>query len=406
MQTFASVQVQRWLLVGVALVAALWFLYAAQTALLPFVLGLVLAYVLLPLVNLLEGALPWPRDRSLRRSLAVLLIYLAGLSALALAVAYLVPALAQQVSQFLDRLPIYAQRIQANLEEWTIQYRTMVPEDVQAWVDQQIQAGIASLQGVGQGLLLNLVRMVSATIGTVLGLFIIPIWLFFVLKDQPRAMPAFYGIFPPSVRPAVRDTVFIVDYILGRYIRTQLLLGGMVGLATFVGLTAIGVPFAPVLAVIGGFGELIPIIGPILGAIPAILVALATDPSHLIPVLILYWGIQFLENNLLVPRMQGAAVQLPPPIIMMLLVGAGEAVGIWGMLAAVPLAAILRDVFVYFYRRAGGHLPPTATEVALAAYLATHTRGERAAPEALAPAVVGKGREEEHERPEGVVGQP
>lgn len=373
MQAPASPRQWRWLLVAVALIGLGWFISAAGTALFPFALGLVLAYVLLPVVNGIEAVLPWPSHASLQRSLAILLVYLAVIVMVAVALISLVPTLVQQVTHFMELLPSYVERIQEDLEGWTSQYRAAVPEEVQAWVDRQVQAAVASLQGIGQSLALSAVRMVSSTVGTVIGLFIVPVWLFFVLKDQRQAMPAFYGMFPPDLRPTVRDIVFMVDYVLGRYIRAQLLLGLVVGVVTLAGLTALGVPFAPVLAVIAGIGELIPIIGPILGAIPAVLVVLATDPSRVFAVVLLFWGIQIIENNFLVPRIQGSAVQLPPPIIMILLVGAGEAIGVWGMLAAVPVAAILRDVFVYLYRRAGGHLPPTPTEQALAARVATET---------------------------------
>ena len=353
-----------------ALTAAGWFFWTAGTALFPFALGSVLAYILLPLVNGLERVLPWPPAPSARRPLAILLVYIAVFGTAGAGLAYLAPALAREAAHFLELLPTYVEDAQASLEGWTSQYRTTIPETAQTWVDQQVESAAAGLQAVGAAVALNAVQMVSATVSTVLGLFIIPVWLFFVLKDQPKAMPAFYGIFPPETRATARDIVFIVDYVLGRYVRAQLLLGLFIGLVTLIGLTALGIPFAPVLAVIGGIGELIPIVGPILGAVPAVLVVLATDPSQTVVVILLYWGIQILENNLLVPRIQGSALQLPPAIIMILLVAAAEVVGIWGMIVIVPVAAILRDVFVYLYRRVGGHLDATATEVALEARLA------------------------------------
>ena len=117
----------------------------------------------------------------------------------------------------------------------------------------------------------------------------------------------------------------------------------------FVGLFLLGIRFSAVLGVIAGVTELVPVIGPLLGAIPGSLVTLATSPNDLVPVLLLYVGIQLVENALLVPRIQGRAVEIHPAIIMVILVVASEAAGLWGVLLAVPVAAVARDVFKYFY---------------------------------------------------------
>ena len=97
--------------------------------------------------------------------------------------------------------------------------------------------------------------------------------------------------------------------------------------------------------------ELIPVLGPILGAIPAILVTFTNEPDKVLLVALLFIGVQFVENTLLVPRVQGQAVSIHPAFIMVLLVLASEVAGLWGMLLAVPLAAVSRDVFLYLYHR-------------------------------------------------------
>ncbi|MCX8213089.1 MAG: AI-2E family transporter [SAR202 cluster bacterium] len=97
-----------------------------------------------------------------------------------------------------------------------------------------------------------------------------------------------------------------------------------------------------------GAFELIPIIGPLLGAIPGVLVALATSPGDLLWVVLLYTGVQLVENVVLVPRIQGRAVDIHPAIIMLLLVISSEVAGLRGVIVAVPLAAVARDVFLYF----------------------------------------------------------
>ena len=121
-------------------------------------------------------------------------------------------------------------------------------------------------------------------------------------------------------------------------------------IAVVVGAVALIVPpaFREATELVDSVPELIPIIGPLLGAIPGVLVALATLPGDLLWVVLLYTGVQLVENVVLVPRIQGRAVDIHPAIIMLLLVISSEVAGLWGVIVAVPLAAVPRDVFLYF----------------------------------------------------------
>jgi predicted PurR-regulated permease PerM len=124
-----------------------------------------------------------------------------------------------------------------------------------------------------------------------------------------------------------------------------------VGALATIALLIIGVPFAPVLGLIAGIFEVLPNIGPYLGAIPAILIALATDPVSAIWVALAFFIIQMIENLILVPRISGKSVKLHPALVMMVLVIGGQLAGLWGMLIAVPVTAMIRDVFLYLYLR-------------------------------------------------------
>jgi hypothetical protein len=121
-----------------------------------------------------------------------------------------------------------------------------------------------------------------------------------------------------------------------------------------------GVQLSLALAVWAGVTELIPILGPWLGAIPALLIVAGTEPDLLIPVALLYLIVQQLENNLLVPRIQGHAVDIHPAMVILLLVVGGAAFGFIGLVIIVPLAAILRELFWYVDRRLAGATPDQA----------------------------------------------
>jgi predicted PurR-regulated permease PerM len=116
-------------------------------------------------------------------------------------------------------------------------------------------------------------------------------------------------------------------------------------------LVIIGVPFALILGLIAGVFEVLPYVGPILGAIPAVIVALLTDPGKALWVVIAFIAIQQVENLLLVPRVAGKSVKLHPALVMVVLVIGNQLAGFWGMLMAVPVTAVIRDIFKYLYLR-------------------------------------------------------
>ena len=148
--------------------------------------------------------------------------------------------------------------------------------------------------------------------------------------------------------------------MIGRYLRGQLLLGFVVGVATFIGLMVLDVNLAIALAVFAGVAELIPIIGPFIGALPALVIVAATDPDKIVWVLLLYLLVQQVENHLLVPRVQGHAVDLHPAVIIMLLAVAGTVFGFIALIVIIPLVALLRELFWYADHRLSGLAPREA----------------------------------------------
>jgi predicted PurR-regulated permease PerM len=192
---------------------------------------------------------------------------------------------------------------------------------------------------------------VFSSFNFLVGLVIIPFWLFYVLQDESRVTKGVLQALHPELRPDVQRLATLIDNVLSAYVRGQLILCLFVGVLATLALSIIGVPFAPVLGLIAGVFEVLPNIGPFLGAIPAILIAVATDPISAIWVALAFFAIQMIENLILVPRISGQSVKLPPALVMLVLVVGGQLAGLWGMLIAVPVTAIIRDVFLYLYLR-------------------------------------------------------
>jgi predicted PurR-regulated permease PerM len=338
-----------WLAMSLLVVGMLW---AARPVLVPFILGLVLAYLLLPLVHWLERLMPsrlhtW----GVARPLSIILSYLVFLILIAGLIAFVVPVMARQVGSFVERLPEYSTRLQDLVDRGLQWYRYNIPDE---W-KQNIEGSLADIaQGVFTRLRDSLGAMIQAVFSSfnfLVGLIIIPFWLFYVLQDESYVKSGLMQALHPELRPDFRRLATLIDNVLSAYVRGQLLLVLFVGALATIALLIIGVPFAPVLGLIAGIFEVLPNIGPYLGAIPAILIALATDPISAIWVALAFFIIQMIENLILVPRISGQSVKLHPALVMMVLVIGGQLAGLWGMLIAVPVTAIIRDVFLYLYLR-------------------------------------------------------
>ena len=158
--------------------------------------------------------------------------------------------------------------------------------------------------------------------------------------------------------------------MFSQWVRGQLILGVAVGVATFAGLLLLGATIDPVfgrfallLAIIAGVLELLPIIGPIIASVPAILLAATAGPQAALAALLLYVAVQQLENNVLVPKIQGDAVELHPSAVMVALVMGGAIYGLLGAILALPITAAARDVYRYLFRRLSAGPPTVAPPI-------------------------------------------
>jgi predicted PurR-regulated permease PerM len=201
----------------------------------------------------------------------------------------------------------------------------------------------------------------------VLGLIIVPVWLFFVLKDREQFSRSVAGALPPGWRADSANVLALLGRIGGRWVRGQLLLGLSIFIATVIGLTLLTLlgfaefgQFTLVLALIAGVLEWLPIIGPIVAAIPAILIGLSIGFPAAVAAAILYTAIQQLENHILVPKVMGDAIELHPAVVILALVVGGALFGIGGAILAAPTVAAGRDLYRSGFHRFGGQAPADA----------------------------------------------
>ena len=361
-------------LVIAALVVVGIVLYLARHALTPFIIGALLVY-------LLDPAVTWVSrlriaGRAIPRGLSVLIVYILAVVVIYQALRLLLGPLVSQLLDYVRDLPALIATFEEMLARLGDAYRALgLPEPVRQFIDDAL-AGLGA--GAGSIDFGSLLPIATTILGTAAGFFaflIIPIWAFYILRDRVRLQEQFTHSLPAEWRDEVIAVLSIIEQVFGRWIRGQLILGLIVGAATFAGLLILGwtidprfIQFAVFLAVIAGVLELLPIIGPIISAIPTLLVALTTpDPATaLIGVVVLYVIVQQVENAILVPKIQGDAVQLHPSLVIFALIIGGSIGGLLGAILAIPITAAARDVYRYLFHRLSDD-PPAAAKTPSAA---------------------------------------
>ena len=357
---FAPVSPRVAVLLVTALVVGLLF-WMARDSLRPFIIGLLLVYLLDPPVR-------WLTARGLRRTLAIAIVYVVTITGIVVFLEVTLTPLINELLRFIDELPALAAQLQAQIQRLSEIYaRLEIPPAVRDWID----GVIASIEegGPGGGLdvavLLPLVTGAGSILGAIFGYIVLPVWVFYLLKDRVALTRTFDTALPAAWRFDVWAMLRIVKRVFGQWVRGQLLLGVTVGVMTFIGLMILSATIDPIfgrfailLSVTAGILELVPIIGPIIAAVPAVLLAATAGIEAVIAALVLYTLVQQLENNLLVPKIQGDAIELHPAAVIFAIIVGGALAGLLGAILALPITAAARDVVRYLFRR----LSPDADE--------------------------------------------
>jgi predicted PurR-regulated permease PerM len=333
-------------------------LYLGSAALGPFIVGLVLAYLLdMPVERMSRVGVP--------RWLAVLVVYAIVVFAVVEALVLTLRPLADEFATFIREFPSFTAQVTDMYAH--LDLSPTIRQAVDTWLS-ELGAGLAGLDPTA---LLPVVSGIAGIVASIVGYVLIPVWVFYLIKDRPSLTAAAERSMPVEWWPDVRAVADLVLRVFGQWLRGQLFLGLTVGIATFAGLILLSATvdpifgrFAVLLSVVAGVLELLPIIGPIIAAVPAVLLALTAGLDAAVAAVIMYTVIQQLENNLLVPKIQGDAVELHPSAVMLALVVGGAIAGLLGAILALPITAAARDVFRYLFHRLDD--PPSGPTEALA----------------------------------------
>jgi predicted PurR-regulated permease PerM len=315
-------------------IVAFWCAYLVRGALLLVYCSALLAIGFSPIVRLIERQKLVPIGSArFPRWLAILLLYILILGTLTLIGFLIVPPLVHQARSLWGELPQMMDRGQ----QWLVDRGLLQEHLTLRELYERAPGGSGDAAGAVAGAVINVV-------GGIFGIVTILILTFYLLVDSSNLRDTFLRLFPKAQRPRAREAGHEVTVKVSAWLGGQLLLGGIIGGSSAIGLWALGIPFFYVLALLSGIGELIPVVGPFLAAIPALAVAATVSLEKVLFVAIFFIVQQQIENHVLVPRIMSKQVGVSAVTVIVALLIGGSLLGILGALLAVPTAAILQVV--------------------------------------------------------------
>ena len=312
-------------------VAVAYSLYVIREVLLSLYIAGLLAVGLSPVVRKIERHKLLSGRYRVPRWLAILVLYVTFLLAVAFVLSLVIPPLVRQIRELVGNLPQYADRLQAELTR-----RGLVDANwswSSLFKDMQMPGGVAI-----SGIFGALSGAVGA-LGKIVTVLLLP---FYLLLEASALRSWLLQFVQPDNRKRADRIARAVTIKVGAWLNGQLVLGAVIGTTATVGLWLLGVPYFYVLGLIAAVGELIPVVGPILAAIPAILLAFTVSPQTALFVTLFCWGQQFVENNVLVPRIMERQVGVSPVAIIVALLVGSSLLGFIGAILAVPSVAIIQ----------------------------------------------------------------
>lgn len=308
---------------------------------LPFILAIILVYLLNPVVGRME-------KRGSPRVAAILILYLGVIIVVTGLFMYGVPRMVNQLETLVESIPVYTDQVEGMVQNIQQSFdNSTIPPGVHQIVDERIRWAELRLMGMVR----QVMDLLLALLGNLFNFALAPVLAFYMMKDLEHLKKWAISQVPGEWTTDVLYLAKQIDHVFASFIRGHLTVVLIVGVLTSIAFMLIGLQFATMLGIIAGLAELIPYFGPLIGAIPAVAMALLQSKWLAVKVVIAVFVIQQLEGNIISPKILGHSVGLHPLAIIIALLAGGHLFGIAGMLLAVPLAAIARILVSFAWEK-------------------------------------------------------
>ncbi|KQL27544.1 AI-2E family transporter [Cytobacillus solani] len=312
-----------------------------KTIFLPFVVAGILFYLCRPLVN-------WLEKKKVPRWIAILVAYVAIILIIFGIIRLVGPVINDQLERFVDNLPAMVSTVMDGVK-YVQENRSTFPDFVQEAflkASTELETRLESNAGNIANGILGVFGWIGGFINTIFYLVLVPFILFYMLKDSHRFAPSVAVLFPQSKRDHVKNILKEMDKTISTYIQGQMLVSIIVGVLLYIGYLIIGLNYSLVLAMFGMFTNVIPFLGPYIAVVPAFLVALFQDPVMALYVAIIMLVAQQIEGNIVSPNIMGKTLKIHPLTIIVLILSAGNFMGIIGIIFVIPAYSIAKVLVV------------------------------------------------------------
>ncbi|KZE66935.1 hypothetical protein AWM68_19900 [Fictibacillus phosphorivorans] len=302
---------------------------------LPFFLAALITYLLHPVVE-------YVHEKGLPRFVAILSIYLLFFGGLGYAAVKGFPYFVVQMKQLLENVPALAADYKDLLYKVDKGTSALPPS-----VHLKIENYIGKMETNAQNMLTNAIFSLRKIVDYFFVIVVVPFLVFYFLNDFEKLKKALWFVTPRKYRNEGKHLIKDIDQSLGGYIRGQLFVGAILGAAAMIALWLVGMPYPILLGLVIAITDIIPYFGPILGAIPVILIALTISWKMVWITVGIMLVLQFIEGNILGPFIVGRNLHIHPVFIIFSLLLGGELAGVPGMILAVPIFSVIKVVVIH-----------------------------------------------------------
>lgn len=326
----------------------------------PLLISGFLFFIFNPVVKFMQ------RKLKLSRILSIVVFFVAIISLISLAIGSIIPIISKQITSLIADIPFYAKQVEKFITDISRsnELKLLITNEYVSLNDVQDKL-VEFLNGLPNKLTNGIVGIFSFLTNAVITIVTVPVLLFYMFKDGHKFPVAISKFLPMQYRNEGLEIIEDVGETLSNYISGQVTVASIVGLLSLIGYWIIDLPYALLLALVVAVTNIIPYVGPILGAAPAFIIALFDSPWQALLVVVVATIAQQTEGNFLSPLILGKTLDIHPATVIILLLAAGNIAGIVGMVLAVPTYAVTKTIALsivrFFKIRKDATTPPDPT---------------------------------------------
>ncbi len=307
------------------------------------ILSAIIAYLFNPIIDYFES-------KNIKRVYGVLILYLSILVIIFILAFLVVPKSGRELKRLATDMPKYIENISAMIDIYYTKYTSTMGDlpDIFQGIQEILRENLIVIENIVVNGLKNFFSVIMNVFSKVVSIVLTPILTFYFLVDKDYFTKKIKKLIPRRHREKGLELTREIDGVLSKFVRGKLILASYVGIVTSIFLLIMGVDFAIFIGFITGIADIVPYIGPFIGFIPAFFFALLVSPIKALWVSIFFVLIQWVENNILAPKIIGDTIGMHPMVILLSIIIGGGVFGILGMILAIPAVAVSILLFNFF----------------------------------------------------------